>query len=93
MVPDGLSVEDIVTAGVTSSGGRGPTVGAAETPLGRPAAAGVASGAPAAPGAPWTDPSGDALGLALLAAVVQELAVEPVAEGPGTRVLMSWPLT
>jgi anti-sigma regulatory factor (Ser/Thr protein kinase) len=46
-----------------------------------------------APGqAPWADPSGDALGLALLGAVVQDLAVSPAADGGGTRVTMSWPL-
>lgn len=41
---------------------------------------------------PWADPSGDALGLALLAAVVQDLAVAPDPAGRGTRVTMSWPL-
>jgi hypothetical protein len=41
--------------------------------------------------APWADPSGDALGLALLGAVVQDLVVEQDAAG-GTRVTMSWPL-
>jgi anti-sigma regulatory factor (Ser/Thr protein kinase) len=40
---------------------------------------------------PWADPSGDALGLALLGAVVQDLAVDQEADG-GTRVTMSWPL-
>lgn len=42
--------------------------------------------------APWTDPSGDALGLALLGAVVQDLAVGPDPKSGGTRVTMSWPL-
>jgi anti-sigma regulatory factor (Ser/Thr protein kinase) len=42
--------------------------------------------------APWADPSGDALGLALLGAVVQDLVVGPDPEGGGTRVSMSWPL-
>jgi len=42
--------------------------------------------------APWADPSGDALGLALLGAVVQDLAVDPDIHGRGTRVTMSWPL-
>jgi anti-sigma regulatory factor (Ser/Thr protein kinase) len=41
--------------------------------------------------APWADPSGDALGLALLGAVVQDLVVDQDAAG-GTRVTMSWPL-
>ena len=41
--------------------------------------------------APWADPSGDALGLALLGAVVQDLAVDEDVAG-GTRVTMSWPL-
>jgi anti-sigma regulatory factor (Ser/Thr protein kinase) len=45
---------------------------------------------PGAP-APWADPSGDALGLALLGAVVQDLVVDQDADG-GTRVTMSWPL-
>jgi anti-sigma regulatory factor (Ser/Thr protein kinase) len=45
------------------------------------------TGAPA----PWADPSGDALGLALLGAVVQDLVVDQDADG-GTRVTMSWPL-
>jgi hypothetical protein len=40
---------------------------------------------------PWADPTGDALGLALLAAVVQDLVVDQDAAG-GTRVTMSWPL-
>lgn len=40
--------------------------------------------------APWADPSGEALGLALLGAVVQDLAVEQDMDG-GTRVSMSWP--
>jgi anti-sigma regulatory factor (Ser/Thr protein kinase) len=42
--------------------------------------------------APWTDPSGDALGLALLGAVVQDLTVDPDPDAGGTRVTMSWPL-
>lgn len=42
--------------------------------------------------APWADPSGDALGLALLGAVVQDLAVDPDGATGGTRVTMSWPL-
>ena len=42
--------------------------------------------------APWADPSGDALGLALLGAVVQDLAVVPDPATGGTRVTMSWPL-
>lgn len=55
------------------------------------------NGGPAGPAiaagqAPWADPSGDALGLALLGAVVQDLAVDPLGEGGGTRVTMSWPL-
>jgi len=55
------------------------------------------NGVPRGPGlatgqAPWADPSGDALGLALLGAVVQDLAVDPVGDGSGTRVTMSWPL-
>jgi anti-sigma regulatory factor (Ser/Thr protein kinase) len=41
--------------------------------------------------APWADPSGDALGLALLGAVVQDLSVEENPAG-GSRVTMSWPL-
>jgi anti-sigma regulatory factor (Ser/Thr protein kinase) len=41
--------------------------------------------------APWADPSGDALGLALLGAVVQALTVDPDVGG-GTRVSMSWPV-
>ncbi|HEV7656131.1 MAG TPA: ATP-binding protein [Mycobacteriales bacterium] len=40
---------------------------------------------------PWADPSGDALGLALLGAVVQDLVVDQEIDG-GTRVTMSWPL-
>jgi anti-sigma regulatory factor (Ser/Thr protein kinase) len=43
--------------------------------------------------APWADPSGDALGLALLGAVVQDLAVVPDPATGGTRVTMSWPLS
>jgi anti-sigma regulatory factor (Ser/Thr protein kinase) len=41
---------------------------------------------------PWTDPSGDALGLALLSAVVQDLEVAAELDGTGTRVTMSWPV-
>jgi anti-sigma regulatory factor (Ser/Thr protein kinase) len=41
--------------------------------------------------APWADPSGDSLGLALLGAVVQDLDVDDDGGG-GTRVTMSWPL-
>lgn len=41
--------------------------------------------------APWADPSGDALGLALLGAVVQDLVVDQDTAG-GTRVTMTWPL-
>ena len=41
--------------------------------------------------APWAHPSGAALGLALLGAVVQDLVVDQDAAG-GTRVTMSWPL-
>jgi anti-sigma regulatory factor (Ser/Thr protein kinase) len=41
---------------------------------------------------PWVDPSGDALGLALLGAVVQDLSVDPDLEG-GTRVAMFWPVS
>jgi anti-sigma regulatory factor (Ser/Thr protein kinase) len=42
--------------------------------------------------APWADPSGDALGLALLGALVQDLIVDPDRKGGGTRVAMSWPV-
>jgi len=42
--------------------------------------------------APWTDPTGDALGLALLDAVVQDLSVTEGDAGAGSRVSMSWPL-
>jgi anti-sigma regulatory factor (Ser/Thr protein kinase) len=55
----------------------------------------TSGGAPAEPGqdtAPWADPSGDALGLALLGAVVQDLSVDPDVTGGGTRVAMSWPV-
>jgi anti-sigma regulatory factor (Ser/Thr protein kinase) len=44
------------------------------------------------PAAPWADPSGDSLGLALLGAVVQDLDVNENGEG-GTRVTMSWPVS
>jgi anti-sigma regulatory factor (Ser/Thr protein kinase) len=44
--------------------------------------------------APWRglNATADSLGLALLGAVVQDLAVTPAAAGAGTRVAMSWPL-
>jgi serine/threonine-protein kinase RsbW len=44
--------------------------------------------------APWRglDATADSLGLALLGAVVQDLAVTPADAGTGTRVAMSWPL-
>jgi anti-sigma regulatory factor (Ser/Thr protein kinase) len=51
--------------------------------------AAVASGTGTA--APWADPSGDSLGLALLGAVVQDLDVDEN-DDDGTRVTMSWPL-
>jgi anti-sigma regulatory factor (Ser/Thr protein kinase) len=41
--------------------------------------------------APWADPSGDSLGLALLGAVVQDLDVDQDGDGR-TRVTMSWPI-
>jgi anti-sigma regulatory factor (Ser/Thr protein kinase) len=61
------------------------------------AGVGAGSGAPRAPVGgsevpPWTDPSGEALGLALLSAVVQDLQVAPEDDGAGTRVSMSWPV-
>ena len=49
----------------------------------------VASGESTA--APWADPSGDSLGLALLGAVVQDLDVHQNGDGR-TRVTMSWPI-
>ena len=55
-------------------------------------AAGAAPAGPAPDSAPWADPSGDALGLALLGAVVQDLTVDPDVTGGGTRVAMSWPV-
>lgn len=61
----------------------GAKVGSGDEPTGS------VDGAVAA--APWADPSGDALGLALLGAVVQDLTVDHDAAG-GTRVTMSWPL-
>jgi hypothetical protein len=42
--------------------------------------------------APWADPSGDSLGLALLGAVVQDLDVDQDGDR-GTRVTMSWPIS
>jgi hypothetical protein len=44
--------------------------------------------------APWRglNATADSLGLALLGAVVQDLAVTPAEAGVGTRVAMSWPL-
>ena len=42
--------------------------------------------------APWADASGDSLGLALLAAVVQDLEVDQEGDR-GTRVTMSWPIS
>jgi hypothetical protein len=44
--------------------------------------------------APWRElnATADSLGLALLGAVVQDLAVTPADAGIGTRVAMSWPL-
>ena len=61
----------------------GAKVGSGDEPTGS------SNGLPTA--APWADPSGDALGLALLGAVVSDLAVDHDAAG-GTRVTMSWPL-
>lgn len=51
---------------------------------------GLAGGVDGSAAAPWADPSGDSLGLALLGAVVQDLDVDE--DGGGTRVTMSWPL-
>jgi anti-sigma regulatory factor (Ser/Thr protein kinase) len=39
----------------------------------------------------WTDPTAEALGLALLGAVVHELEVVELPEGQGTRLTMRWP--
>ena len=50
----------------------------------------VAVGASTA--APWADPTGDSLGLALLGAVVQDLDVDQDGDR-GTRVTMSWPIS
>jgi hypothetical protein len=60
----------------------------------RSAAAGVPSGGWRDLRAPWRglDATADSLGLALLGAVVQDLAVTPADAGTGTRVAMSWPL-
>jgi anti-sigma regulatory factor (Ser/Thr protein kinase) len=41
---------------------------------------------------PWADPTAEALGLALLGAVVHELTVVESPGGVGTRLTMSWPL-
>src|SRR3954471_17135008 len=41
--------------------------------------------------AAWADPNGDALGLALLGAVVQDVSVRPEPHGEGSRLVMSWP--
>jgi len=40
----------------------------------------------------WTDPTAEALGLALLGAVVHDLEVVDEPNGDGTRLTMSWPL-
>jgi anti-sigma regulatory factor (Ser/Thr protein kinase) len=40
----------------------------------------------------WTDPTAEALGLALLGAVVHDLTVVDHPDGDGTRLTMSWPL-
>jgi hypothetical protein len=39
----------------------------------------------------WTDPTAEALGLALLGAVVHEFEVVDLPEGQGTRLTMRWP--
>jgi anti-sigma regulatory factor (Ser/Thr protein kinase) len=51
---------------------------------------GLTGGVDSSTAAPWADPSGDSLGLALLGAVVQDLDVDE--DGGGTRVTMTWPL-
>lgn len=53
-------------------------------------AASAAAGIPAPNG--WVDTAGDELGLALLGALVRDLAVVENDAAPGTRVTMSWPL-
>jgi anti-sigma regulatory factor (Ser/Thr protein kinase) len=40
----------------------------------------------------WTDPTAEALGLALLGAVVHDLMVVDDPDGGGTRLIMSWQL-
>jgi anti-sigma regulatory factor (Ser/Thr protein kinase) len=40
----------------------------------------------------WADPTAEALGLALLGAVVHDLTVVDDPDGRGTRLTMSWPL-
>jgi anti-sigma regulatory factor (Ser/Thr protein kinase) len=42
--------------------------------------------------AAWTDPTAEALGLALLGVVVHDLQVVDEPDGDGTRLTMSWPL-
>lgn len=73
----GVAVLDRADVLTSGSGGSDPEPG---------------TGAAGAEQAPWADPSGDALGLALLGAVVQDLVVDPDIKGGGTRVAMSWPV-
>lgn len=40
----------------------------------------------------WADPTAEALGLALLGAVVHDLDVHDSPDGTGTRLTMSWPV-
>jgi len=62
----------------------GPVAGGADV------AAGAIDQIPSGPG--WLDATADALGLALLDAMVQDLEVTDSDAGAGTRVAMSWPL-
>jgi anti-sigma regulatory factor (Ser/Thr protein kinase) len=40
----------------------------------------------------WTDPTAEALGLALLGAIVHDMTVADLPGGNGSRLTMSWPL-
>lgn len=80
-----FAVSVIDRAPVTAPSAFAPSAGdpARSTPLAVPRARADA---------PWTDPSGEALGLALLDAVAWDLSVTEGDAGTGTRVAMSWPL-
>ncbi len=76
---------------VPGSAGSGSAVPGSAVPGSDPVLDGQAGRAPVVTSAPPADPTPDALGLALLGALVTHLSVAAAAEAGGTRITMWWP--